>query len=267
MNSTLALKKSDYEREVSIFRGFGHGPGSGDTEWTAKQLTIIQADVASGLRRFYFCGHAWTFMQPMASVILREGESKVTMPDDYGGKDGGTEVLVLNANGQQVAQLGFSGAGKVAARMSTAEESSGSPELLAEQPIKQMAPGKMQNSEIAVFPIADQDYTLKFPYFITPNYLLDVSFPYAYGGIEHHQTILECCLAASEVGRDNSLGVHSAEAHRLLAESIHIDRRKQPTILGYNGDRSDGPRDRNVFGDHRNWTQFGGVTINGVLYD
>lgn len=263
MNSTLALKKAHYESEVAEFRGFGRGEDAGDTAWTDKMLTTIQMDVASGLRRFYYCGHPWTFLKPYASLTLPDGATTVQLPDDFGGVDQAAMVVVANSDGQYVAELSFEGAGKVV-RLSSESTSSGPPVCIAQRPLKQMQSGKMQRSELYVFPTSDQDYTLTFPYFITPNYLLDVTQPFAYGGIEHHETILECCLAVAEARRDNQLGVHSNEAQRLLQQSIQIDRRKQPTRIGYNGDRSDCLWADDVFS---RVNQSNGVVINGVTYD
>ena len=267
MNSTLALKKSDYESEVGDFLGLGRGELGGEEAWADEDKTRIQMDVSSGLKRFYFCGHPWSFLKPFAELLLKSGETTVRMPDDFGGVDDGVQVAITNSSLILLAALDFTGPGRVQKAISELPNATGMPRLISQRPVKNMPAGKMQVSELFVFPTSDQDYTLTFPYFITPNYLTDVSQPYAYGGVEHHETILECCLAVAEARRDNVLTVHSAEAQRLLAASIQMDKRKQPNNLGYNNDRSDKTNWWERWNGHGWSNTGGGVTVNGTLYD
>ena len=264
MNSTLALAKADYEKEVGYFLGYGRGAGDGDSEWTADQQIIITADVKSGLRRWYYCGHPWSFLKPFAAIAIPEGATTVELPDDFGGIDGGTTANLTNSSNSFLARLQFKNPGKVLQALSEATAATGPTRIISIRPVKALKPGKMQTQELYFFPEADQDYTLTFPYFVTPNYLLDHT-PYAYGGVEHHEAILESCLAVAEARRDNAMNVHSAEFKRLLQLSVEIDRRKQPTNLGQNRDTSDG-----VGFDQWNghgWQATGGVTINDVYYE
>src|SRR3990167_7786415 len=231
MNSTLALKKADYESEVGDFMGWGRGEDAGDSAWTTRQLTLIRMDVASGLRTFYYA-HPWSFMQPFANVTLLEGNTIASLPDDYGGVNGGAKVDVKDESETFVRSLYFGNPAKVV-RALAETQTTGSPTMLAMRPVKTLTPGKMQKDELVVFPEADQDYTLVFPYFFTPNYLLDVTQPFALGGVDHHETILECCLAVAELRRDNQLGVHNQKAEMLLKKSISSDQRKNPRRLTF----------------------------------
>jgi len=268
MNSTLALQKSDYESEVADFMGWGRGTNGGDEAWTDDKVTKIQADVKSGLRRFYFCGHPWSFLKPFAQITLPSGTTSTQLPDDFGGVDGGTKATLANTNLLFLRWLPFTGPGRVVQAQAELPSSVGIVRMIAIRPVKAMAPGKMQTEELIYFPTTDNDYTLSFPYFVTPNYLLDVTQPFAYGGVEHHETILESCLGIAEARRDNLVGPHSIEFQRLLELSKQIDRRRQPTNLGPNRDISD---QVNVWEQRWNghgWSNDGGgVTINGVLYD
>lgn len=267
MNSTLALKKADYESEVGDFMGFGRGTGTvDDPTWSDSDAIKVRMDVASGLRRFYYCGHGWSFLKPFAEVLLPQGVTTVTLPDDFGGIDGGTKASLLNSSSLFLRWMDFVGPGRVVQNLAMTPSAVGIPRLLAQRPQKAIGT-TMQRSELIFFPKTDQAYTLTFPYFVTPNYLLDPGQPFAYGGVEHHETILECCLAVAEVRRDNTPGVHSMEAQRLLAISMDIDRRHQPTNLGASVDHSDnvGWWDRQHH--EHGWSNLGGgVTINGTLY-
>lgn len=268
MNSTLALKKSDYESEVGEYRGFGRGVLGGEDAWSTSSTTIIQLDVKSGLHRFYYCGHPWSFLKPFAQVILPQGETSTTLPDDFGGIDGGTKASLQNQSALFLRWLDFTGPSRVVQSIALTPSAVGIPRMLAIRPLKTMGPGKMQTHELIFFPKTDQDYTIIFPYFITPNYLLEPSQPFAYGGVEHHQTILEMCLAVAEQRRINQLGVHNQEALRLLELSKDIDRRQQPTNLGPNVDMSDNVGWWNRRYNEHGWSNLGGgVRINGVLYD
>ena len=268
MISTLAIDKRIYEAEVAKFNGWGGGVYEAEETWTDDKLIKIQMDVASGLRRFYFCGFSWSFLTPEAELPIAAGSNTIQLPDGFGGIDGGTRAAVINSSGTRIRVLEFTGPARVL-HAYTNSSSSGPPELLCQRPLKNIQPGKMQHSELFMFPIPDADYTLRFAYSFTPDYLLDVTQPFAYGGVEHHETILECCLAVAEARRDNMLGVHAAESQRLLERSMKIDRRKQAKNLGYNGDRSDERwPDRHWYDrDDHGLSQQVGVTRNGSFYN
>lgn len=274
MNSTLALKKSQYEAEVGYFMGFQRGEEFGDPAWDDNQRVTIQFDVASGLRRFYYCDHPWSFLNPFASLTLHEDASEVLLPDDCMGVDGGTKVSVSNSStGQWLLSLNFRNPALVHQALLSMPDATGLPQIMGMEPIKGIPVGQMQRFRMVMFPKADRDYVLTFPYTLTANYLLDVLQPYAYGGVEHHETILESCLAVAELRRDNRIGVHATEFQRLLAISMHKDRLKNPTVLGMNMDRSDGPDllrrnpNQQAWMNGRGWTNAGGgVTIDGTYY-
>lgn len=266
MNSTLALAKADYEAEVGYFLGLGYGPSRGDPAWSTRDATTIKMDVSSGLKRWYFCGHSWSFLKPFAQLTLAQGTTTLTLPDDFGGIDGGTQASLTNTDLLFLRWLPFTGPARVLQALSELPNAVGITRLLSIRPLKAMLPGQMQQWELYFFPETDQSYVITFPYFITPNYLIDVTQPYAYGGIEHHETILESCLAVAEARRGDQMGVHANEFQRLLQQSIDIDRRKQPTNMGQNWDRSDGVNWDEKWNGHGWSNSGGGVTINGVLY-
>lgn len=269
MLSTLALKKSDFEQEVGSFMGWGRGGPGGTPAWSATNVLNIQMDVASGLRRFYFVGHPWSFLKPMAEMTLPSGETTLTLPDDYCGVDGGCRIAVSQASdGLSRFFCYFTNPLRVVQALQATPEATGVPRLIAQRPVKAIQPGKMQRSELIVWPIPEQDYTLTFPYLIAPNYLLDITQPYAYGGVEHHETILECCLAAAEQRRDNALGVHTQKSEDLLGKSVHMDRLKNPIKLGQNLDFSDRTEwERWGRWNGHGWNPANGVNYEGVLHD
>lgn len=265
MISQLAMKKTELESELGDALGLGMGPLGGDPEWSERDALRIRRRVKSGLRTFYFCGHAWSFMRLEATLTLLTGESVVRLPDDFGGFAGDSRVLVAQASdGLGVRKLVLEGIGAVNADLQLNLDFTGWPSRIATRPVKTTAPGQMQRDELVIAPIADQDYTLTVTYQVTPDYAVNELQPYVYGGTEHHETILTLCLAASERNSDNQIGVQNAESQQLLQKSIRLDRLKQPQKLGYNRDLSD------RVGDwfERQWpVSQGGVLYNGVLYD
>lgn len=270
MVSTLALKKSDFEAEVGDGLGWGRGVAPFPI-WTPEKVVRIQMDVASGLRRFYFCGHPWSFLNPTASIAVPIGETVIQLPDDFGGVDGGTHIICTqDSDGLGRFVLDFTGTARVIQAQALTPTATGIPQMVAQRPVKAIQPGRMQRSELIVYPIPDQVYTFSFPYLITPNYLLDVTQPYAYGGVEHHETIMEFCLAVGEQRRDDRMTTHTAKSEDLIQKSIRLDQRKRPIKLGPNIDRSDnvGGRgyDYQPWGSH-GWNMSQGVSVDGVLYD
>ncbi len=114
----------------------------------------------------------------------------------------------------------------------------GRPLFACIEPIKGTTGTHGQRFQLRVAPTADQSYTLQFQYHISPHYLTG-SMPYAYGGPEHSETLLESCLAVAEKILDNKADLHATEFQRMLKVSQDLDRRKKPQTQGYNGDRSD----------------------------
>ena len=354
--STLAMPKAEYEGEVGYLRGLGKGFKPGPS-WSVMDRQSIQTDVKSGLKRFYYCGHPWSFLQPLATVTLLKGTTTVSetpqfyasavtvgsggtgyavgdtitcsggtfssacvlkvttvaagvitalsvstqgnyslppplgaatqasssgagtgatatltfgssaLPASFGGVDGGARASLTNTNLLFLQWLPFSGIGKVIQANAELPNAVGITRIIAMEPLPVIPAGGMQQWQMRFFPQADQNYTLTFPYFMAQNYLLDPQQPYAYGGIEHHETILESCLAVAEARRNDADGLHNKEFQRLLALSIQIDRRREPTNFGQNYDRSDNVNWWERWNGH-GWSNEGGlVTINGTLYN
>jgi len=258
--STLSLTKLHYQQQVGIFLGWGGGSAYGDEAWTTDKQNKIDFDVASGLRRFYYCGFDWSFLKPYASLIFTSGATTLALPDDFGGMEG--RIAISDGSSGVYLPLDLYPPGKVQQAYSESPTQTGRPRLASLRALKETAPNHGQRQEMFLFPTADADYTLTFAYYITPDYLLDTRMPYAYGGSEHSETILEGCLAVAEERRDSRKGVHNLAFENLLQASIKMDRRKRPQSMGYNGDNSDAI-DRLVPARGQSWTP---VTINGVEY-
>lgn len=258
MEPSLAIAFAELTGSIGFDLGFGRGADNDDTTWAPEQQAIVTAATKGGMREFYFCGYDWSFLHPVATLTLLSGESTVNLPADFGGPEG--KLVVSLAGGARVCVMDFGQVGRVLVQQVAQPDTTGVPQVVCEEPIKTTSKLKGQRHRLRVWPVADQDYTLTFAYYINPNYLSG-QFPYAYGGPQHAETLLAACLAYNEQVLDNVKdGPHKARFEERLVKSRAIDARQKPQHLGYNRDHSDG---RDVFWDSRHrWPEV--VTFDGV---
>lgn len=243
--STLALKVQDIQAKLGTFAGWGRGAIFGDPAWSDSQQAILDDATASGLRRFYFpeplegeaTSHDWSFLVPTSSVVLAEGQGAVQLPDNYGGFDGMLTLLTTSQTTQRW-RIEWRNEGFIRERYSVLPQQTGPPMFACPRPVKAPDLASGQRFELFVFPLADQDYTIQFQYFINPD-CLNGSYPYAFGGAQHTETILESCLAIMEERLDDASAVHRMAFLTRLAASVAIDRRNKPQKIGKDRDRSD----------------------------
>lgn len=260
MESTLSLQFNDLLGEVGINLGYGRGAAFGDPTWDTRQAASLDSIVRSGLRQFYYppIPYDWSFLRPAATAVFSQGNSTVRLPDDYGGLEG---QITLSTTSSQPWRIEWTNPGVIQQQYAMFSSRTGPPMLAAELPLKGTTGVSGQRFELLLFPLADQNYTLQFTYYVNPDYLSG-AFPYAYGGSQHAETILESCLAIAEQRLDDILdGPHSRKFQERLQASIAMDRKNKPQRLGYNADRSDR---RDVFqqGDQHGWGA--AATYNGA---
>ena len=245
MESTLSLTLDDLSATVGTFLGYGRGLAKGDTEWTTEQQAGITECLASGLRQFYFppplpgerSPYDWSFLKPVASLTLDEGEQEQKLPDDFGGFEGRITVVGAETS-QNPWAINLIGEGALREAYAVSPTRTGRILAAALVPLRASGVGKGQRFKLTVFPIADQSYTLQFRYYLNPD-ALTASAPYPYGGTMHAETIREAVLMAAENFLDDGSQVHQMKFTERLAASIGMDRRMKPQQLGYNGDNSD----------------------------
>lgn len=242
---TLNLKLSDLQAEVGDFLGWGRGPDNGDEAWADNKQRRIKSAVESCLRIFYFQAqpepngpvHKWSFLQPVATVNLASGGRSCVLPADFGGIEG---QATIGATGQ----TGFWPINVVTAeeiRVLFARQSSavnGRPDRVAISPLKGTGAETSSRYQLDVFPVANQDYTIRFAYYLLPDFLTTAN-PYPYGGAAHAETMKAGARAAAEMLLDNERGPQWDAYRMALSASIVYDRRNKAKFLGYNRDRSD----------------------------
>ena len=257
MESTLSLKRDDLIQEVADFLGWN--PTDMETE--------LSRIVNSGQRQFYFpvpteggAAHNWSFLRPVVTLTLLEDESVVMLPDDFGGFEG--QITMSSDESNSFCPINVIGVGALYAKTNAFPDSSGRPECVCLEPLKEMSANTGQRWQLKFFPTADQDYSVQFQYYILPS-ALSGTRPYCYGGMAHAETILESCLSIAEERRDDMQGVHKQKWMERLLASIALDKRFKAQHFGYNGDYSDG-----VAMDYRGMHGIGinQVTFAGVEY-
>lgn len=264
--STLAVAYRDLRADVAFFLGYGRGEDFGDKKFTKAQENDLAVVLKSGLRQFYNpppmngVVYRWSFLRPVADLTLASGENTVALPDDFAGFEG--RITVSGTQSQSFWAVTITGEGRIREMFARLPGASGQPQYAAEQVLKGTNINEGQRRQLFVYPTADGDYTLTVAYYILPDFLSGTK-PYAYGGAQHAETLLESCLAIAEQKLDDAMGVHTEKFHERLAASIAADQASKPANLGYNADRSDGRE------GWLNWRQGylnSQVGYNGTIY-
>lgn len=244
---TLSIQFSELQARVGSFMGWGRGAAYNDPAFTNDQQFQIDGIVGSGLRNFYYpssvdgqpSSYDWSFLHPTATALLPVAAQTVTLPDDFGGFEDKINLLTTTATAQPW-DIQWRNEGLIRQMYAETPQMSGPPMYACQTPLKGTTGTQGQRWILLIFPAADQIYTLQFQYWINPDYLSG-AFPFAYGGTQHSETILESCLAVAEVRLDDAMSVHTAKFKERLQASISVDRRNKPQKIGYNRDRSDQP--------------------------
>lgn len=234
MDNTLNAHFNDLQGGIGFFLGWGRGPENGEEEWDDEKTATIKHLTKSGMRKFYHCGFQWSFLRPTVLLTLLEGENTVKLPEDFGSADG---RLYASTSSASYLPISFGHIGDVYQKENVFPDTTGFPALACDEPLRVKKRG--QTHQIRLWPIADQDYTLKFTYNLNPAYLTG-EYPYAYGGAQHAETLLAACRAAAEIELNNVQdGPQFREFSRLMQASMQMDGRNKPQHLGYNRDLSD----------------------------
>jgi hypothetical protein len=237
--STLTAAFLDLQADVGYHLGYTRDP----TSWNSRQAQNVAAVLKAGLRQFYFCGYQWSFLKPMRSVFVHSGDNVAELPADYCSLEGPVTVSV-DGQSSFYRQLLAGSAQDLYLREKRMPKTPGSPEICCEELVPDgPTPQKSQRMRLRVWPSADAEYTLTFPMTIAPQ-ALSGQMPFAYGGAQHAECLLESCKAAAERDIDNKKpdnpdAVHQQTFFSMLEISKQIDRRSKAQTLGPMWDRSD----------------------------
>jgi hypothetical protein len=258
-NPTLEAAFNDLQGDIGFFLGWGRGLANGDLPWTDLQQASIDRATKGGMRDFYFCGYSWSYLRPTATFDFALNSQTILLPDDFGGFEGPLTILTTIKTSQPW-RIEWRNEGEIRRMYSVTPQMSGPPMYATQNPIKGTTFNAGTRFELMLFPAADQDYQVQGTYYVNPDYLSG-AFPYAYGGPQHSETLLEACLSKAEKLLDDQATTHSMEFQRKLAESQRMDARMRPQKVGRNLDRSDD------FGERWNPHWYAGAgTYNGQSF-
>jgi hypothetical protein len=245
--STLSIAFQEIQAETGFFLGYGRGPNYADVAWTVQQQQAIDSICKSGSRTFYNppalegqeSAYSWSFMHPVSTMQLDSGKNVVVLPDDYGGFEDQIYVSLVGAVGNMYWPVRLMGIGQIYAQQSQLPTQTGRPVMACEEPLKATTNAAGQRFQLRFWPLADSNYTIRFQYYVNPDYI-NTNLPYPLGGMIHAETLLEACLMCAEQKLDDRSQVHAMKFQERLQASISADRRLKPQTLGQNLDRSDG---------------------------
>lgn len=245
--STLTLDQFQLEAEVGDYAGYGLGARFENRAWTTDQQSRITRSVHSGLRSVYFTqemegipgAYEWSFLRPTSELTLAEDSSSLLLPDDFGGIQG--DIIPASTSGESQFPIAITGPGELYKARSLSSDCTGRPMMAFVEAIKGTSLTKSNRYRLQVYPIADQDYTLRVWYYLLPN-ATSASLPHVYGGAAHAETFKWACKAAYamdfEPGNPETPVTVGRFVERLRA-SIAYDRRFKPVTIGRNRDYSD----------------------------
>lgn len=264
---SLNLAYKQLMGETGAFLGYGRGALLGDVAWTKGQQAAIDSCVASGLRNFYYptavegkAPPSWSFLKPLLTLVFRVGQNSVKLPFDFGGIEG--EITILGPNNTSWFPIKICNEEKIREEFSRFPNMTGRPLKAAIQQASRPTGEQSSTQELFYFPTADTSYTIQCQYYVNPDYLSG-AFPYAYGGPQHAETVLESCLAIAEQRLDDQATIHTGKFKERLVASIAMDNKNKAQNLGYNADRSDA----SYLANRVAWWHYGDtILFNGVQY-
>lgn len=267
--STLSIAYLELIGETGLFLGWGRGPIFGDPAFTTQQQASLDSCVKSGIRQVNnppvlqgeSTAYDWSFLKPTTTLVYPIGQSIVALPDDFGGFEG--QITLLSTTGQQWGPIQLFNEGQVREQYASAPAQTGRPLMASLQPLKAMTSTRGQRFQLFLFPLADQNYTLQFPYYLLPDYINGAN-PYPYGGAAHAELYVASCKYAAERDLDDIKGGPQNQYFlERLAASVSADRRFKAQTLGPNLDRSDWTQGQRPWP----WNHYqSGITVNGVRY-
>lgn len=266
--STLNTPLKDLEAEVGYYLGWGRGAAFGEPEWTERQRREVTGCVNRGLRAFYHPAplpgeresYDWSFLRPFTSQTL-EGAAQppvILLPDDFGGMEG---ELRLFESGRESLAIRVVPEALVRRKHEELPDTTGRPEACCVQVRRGTGQARSNRYQLLFWPVADQDYTVHFQYYLAPD-ALTASFPYAYGGPVHAETVLAAVKAAAEQHQLGERGIEHEYFVERLRASVSLDRRNKAQHLGYCGDPGYN-RGRPARGG-RHWRNQDPITYGGV---
>lgn len=237
MGGAMALELTylDFRSEVGRYLGYKR-PDSIDespSNWTDEQLEDVNRLVQSAYRQFLYpppiqdekVPHEWSFLKPTAITGTTASQAYIDLQSDFGGVIWGVALDDTTVGNKQIKVITEPELREID------EGSEGSPKYAALAP--QTTTGSASQSwRLLLYPNPGTTiYTIRYQYQRIPAEL-SVSNPYAYGGAQHSETILQSCLAVAEQRYNDEQSIHQARFVEKLAASVALDRRSAASDAG-----------------------------------
>ena len=259
--SSLTLAWAELKQAVGKFINYG----STIANWTAAQVTEIEAIVQSGIRRVYYPlgaqgAHEWSFLRPSTTLDL------VVAQYIYNNNDADIGDSFGRLIGEMHYDAGENRRPVVVVPIATILDyrshfdQSGDPEFVAER-FKTSDGSGGQRHELLFYPTPDAVKTLNYTFEAYSGQLSDAN-PYPLGGMQMSELYKESCLSVAESEVMEELGLHTQQYQALLADAITRDKRRAGKVYGQMGNRELG-----VFPFRRGYTGSAyDITYDGITY-
>jgi len=252
--STLSITYGDLKELVGRNLGYGENEG----QWDLSQKKDVDRVIDSGIRKFLYSGHAWTFLKPVATLATVASQEDYDLPGDFGGMDG--PMTYGQSEGWTAIPMG--GEGEIRQRRQ-ANVGTARPTLVAVRP-KAFEAKVGHRFELLLWPKPDAVYNLTYRYHVLLNKLTEAA-PYPPGGMAHAETIRAAVrFAAAEEFMEDEVPQRQRAFQEQVAMSVIHDRASiTPEHLGRYGDVVVGsaPRRSEIHGcQHYN------VTVGGTQW-
>lgn len=262
VDPTGAIRYSELLSHTGYHLGHGYGPDRGHPEWSEQETWRIKDATKGGVLQVYKPpiipgdneSHNWTFLRPVQQVVVASGAEFAPLPADFGGLEGTGAVRYSGSSSGRQSQemIQRVGIGDIYAMRSQHTTSTGPPRLMAEEWIKGASDAAGQKCRLAVFPTANQEYTLWVEYYFNRDVESGMG-EFIYGGADHWNlfvaSVKAWCERHYDDGGNGSMRTAFMEE---LAGAVSRDRRRKAGTLGYAGDRRGRVWDRPNY-PHNQW--------------
>ncbi len=258
---SLAVTRGSLKRLVGKSMGFGANSGT----WSQEQSSEVLEVLRSGLRRFYQpmvlpgekFPHNWSFLTPLYTLALVSGQSDYDLPPDFNFLKGGLSY----EPGNSVLYTDIKLVSESRVRSSQQLSTSAARPSLAAVRVKPHDAATGTRYELLLWPVPSQPYNVQMRYAVNPDAMGDDD-ALPMGGQPHSQTLIEACLASSEVHQGNS-GEHMRQFQICLQASIGHDRQSGSPeyLIGNRSSNPDGGMSSYFFRDNEQ-----PVSYNGKFY-
>lgn len=229
-DSTLSIDFTSLKSTVGRYLGYG----TDSTAWDTTMLADITECIETGLRQFYrpvvipfdrqmgrLVRHSWSFMQPILSINTVINQSTYDLTDLFGSPVGGAYYYpptgappIKQTSKERITEL---------ESMNIAYTS---PVVYAVFPNEEqlISTGQGQRFKIKFYPAPTVATEIRLRYSMDLPPMLTESYPYPLGGSVHSETIIQSCLAAAELKKEQVEGVQYKRFIDLLESSVAYDR-------------------------------------------